>query len=87
MADRQRKSERYIAAMERILERCNVPVLISLQERICSIVDEESTNEAGDTICIRTGFHEQLDAWKEQYSQLEGKSKRHQQCNKIHVFV
>jgi hypothetical protein len=58
------------ALLKSILERCQITALNDLQERITSIVDEEATN---DTVVIRTGFHEQLDAWKEQYEQLAGK--------------
>jgi DNA mismatch repair ATPase MutS len=67
------KARRYNTVVEKILYRCNVPMLNQLYERICSIVDEESTLEARDTIFIKTGFHEELDTWKEQYNSLDGK--------------
>jgi hypothetical protein len=35
-------------------------------------VDEEATNEVKHSVVIRRGFHEQLDAWKDQYEKLEG---------------
>jgi hypothetical protein len=58
--------------LERIWERCHVGVLQDLFERITSIVDEEATNEVKHSVVIRRGFHEQLDAWKDQYEELEG---------------
>ena len=47
-------------------------VLDRLNDRICSIVDEDSTYEGGAVI-VRQGFHQQLDAMKEQWKYLPGK--------------
>jgi hypothetical protein len=58
--------------LERIWERCHLGALQDLFERITSIVDEEATNEVKHSVVIRRGFHEQLDAWKDQYEKLEG---------------
>lgn len=63
----------YTAFVEKILYRCNVPVLKELQEQIVFTIDEESTSEAKDTIFIRNGFHEELDMWKAHYNSLDGK--------------
>ncbi|CAB9530089.1 protein MutS [Seminavis robusta] len=68
---RRHKAGRYIFFVQHILERCNVQVLTSLQEHICSVVDEESTYECG-SVCINTGFHQELDARKEEYDKLPG---------------
>ena len=67
------RASRCIRFLQKILQRCNTPVLDDLQERICACVDEESTYEARDTVCIRTGYSEKLDALKDDYSRLNGK--------------
>jgi hypothetical protein len=72
VVQRHRQAKSYIAFLNRIFERCNVQVLDRLKDRICSIVDEDSTYEGGAVI-IRQGFHEQLDSMKEQWQQLPGK--------------
>ena len=61
-----------MALLGSILDRCHVEVLDDLSARIASTVDEEATREYGQGVVIRRGFHEQLDAWKDQYEQLEG---------------
>jgi len=63
---------RYITFVERILERCNIPSLTELDERISSIVDIQSTFNAKDTVCIRRGYDEELDNAKDQYACLHG---------------
>jgi DNA mismatch repair ATPase MutS len=61
-----------ITLLESILNRCHVEVLHELLVRITSTVDEEATKEYKHGVVIRRGFHEQLDAWKDQYDHLEG---------------
>ena len=52
--------------------QCNVEALIDLRERVSSILDSELMMEnKGSFLVIRHGFHEQLDAWKEEYECLE----------------
>jgi len=66
------RAERGIRFLQDILRRCNTPVLCDLEERICACVDEDSTYEARDTVCIRPGFSEELDQLKTNYSRLNG---------------
>ena len=65
----------YKEFVEHLLRRCHVAALQDLLERITSIVDEEATNEC-QSVVIRTGYHEQLDAFKQQYDSLAGKKAR-----------
>jgi DNA mismatch repair protein MSH5 len=52
--------------------QCNVEALIDLRERINRILDSELMMEnKGSFVVIHHGFHEQLDAWKEEYECLE----------------
>jgi len=62
----------YLLFVEHILQRCHVAALQDLLERITSIVDEEATSES-QSVAIRSGYHEQLDAFKQQYDSLSGK--------------
>lgn len=64
---------RYHAFLESIVQKCCVSVLRDLEERITSIVDEAMTMEAKDAVVIQTGFHEELDAAKETFNNLDGK--------------
>jgi hypothetical protein len=64
---------RYHAFLESIVQKCCISVLRDLEERITSIVDEAETMEARDTVVIQTGFHEELDAAKETFDNLDGK--------------
>jgi hypothetical protein len=66
-------ANRYIIFLEGILDRCNVPVLDQVNEEICATIHVESTSKARDTICIRDGFHEELDSMKARYNGLSGK--------------
>lgn len=66
------KPYRYIAFLEDILQRCNVQVLKQVEDLICDIVDEESTNQA-QSVCVREGYDQELDNCKEQYKNLQGK--------------
>ena len=51
----------------------NVESLISLRERISTIIDSELMMESKDSlVAIRCGVYEQLDFWKEQYESLQG---------------
>jgi DNA mismatch repair protein MSH5 len=53
-------------------QQCNVEALIDLRGRVSSILDSELMMEnKGSFVVIRHGFHEQLDAWKEEYECLE----------------
>lgn len=55
-----------------LLERCHGTVLYHIQERIMDVLDEEAMLEQGGLI-IRRGFHPQLDEWRDQYEDLDGK--------------
>lgn len=68
-------AERYIAFTTALLKRCDVASLQILLERIASIIDEKATFEC-KSIVIQPGHHEQLDAFKQQFDRLEGKSLR-----------
>lgn len=63
---------RYVAFLERIVQDCCVSVMRDLEERITSIVDEALTSEEKDTVVIQTGFHEDLDAAKQTFENLDG---------------
>jgi hypothetical protein len=65
--------ERYHVFIENIVQKCCVSVLRDLEERITSIVDEAETMQARDTVVIQTGFHEELDAAKETFDNLDSK--------------
>ena len=69
------RAERYIAFATDLLQRCSVASLQNLFERITSIIDEEATGEF-KSLVIRSGHHEQLDAFKQQFDRLEGKESR-----------
>ena len=71
------RASRCIRFLQNILERCNISDLQDLLERICACVDEESTAEARDTVCIRPGYSEKLDTLKEDYNGLAGKYNIH----------
>jgi DNA mismatch repair ATPase MutS len=63
---------RYLHFLDKILQRCHVPVLKDLHERIISIVDQEATAETNDSVVIHFGFHEELDNAKETFDMLDG---------------
>lgn len=65
-------STRYLNVLDRILERCHVPVLKDLHERLISIVDYEATVEMKESVVIHYGFHEELDNAKEMFDHLDG---------------
>jgi len=66
-------TENYIAFLEHILDRCNVQCLYDLLKQITSVVDEDATAEnTGERLFVRRGFHEELDAMKDQYANLGG---------------
>ena len=58
--------------LKRIFDCCNIQMLQDLHERITSIVDDEATKELKHSVIIRRGYHEELDARKDQYESLEG---------------
>lgn len=62
---------RYVAFLEKIVQDCCVSVMRDLEERITSIVDEALTIEEKDTVVIQTGFHEDLDAAKHTFQNLD----------------
>jgi len=64
---------RYVAFLETIVQDCCVSVMRDLEERITSIVDEALTIEEKSTVVIQTGFHEDLDAAKQTFENLDGK--------------
>lgn len=53
-----------------IIQRCNSPVLVQLQQDIVDIVDDELTIETKNQVVIRRGFHRELDEMKDQYGTL-----------------
>jgi DNA mismatch repair ATPase MutS len=65
--------ERYHVFLENIVQKCCVSVLRDLEVRITSIVDETETMQVRDTVVIQTGFHEELDAAKETFDNLDSK--------------
>jgi hypothetical protein len=67
------QSEHYLAFLDTILNRCQMPLLQQLHERIGSIVNEEATNEL-QCVVIKRGYNEHLDTEKDKYSRLGGKS-------------
>ena len=56
-----------------VLNRCHVPALRMLHDRITTVVDLELTAENGSTagVAVHYGFHEDLDAAKETYDALD----------------
>jgi DNA mismatch repair ATPase MutS len=67
------QSEHYLAFLDTILNRCQMPLLQQLHERIGSIVNEEATNEL-QCVVIKRGYNENLDTEKDKYSRLGGES-------------
>jgi hypothetical protein len=67
------QSEHYLAFLDTILNRCKMPLLEQLHERIGSIVNEEATNEL-QCVVIKWGYNEHLDTEKDKYSRLGGES-------------
>lgn len=67
------QSQHYVAFLETIVNRCQMPLLEQLHERIGSIVNEEATNELQCVVIMR-GYNEQLDTYKDKYSHLGGES-------------
>jgi len=63
---------RSIAFLDSILERCIIPVLQGLYERITSVVDEEMTSHVRDAVIIHSGFNEELDKAKLAFESLSG---------------
>jgi len=68
-------AHRSLVFLDSILERCYVPALQDLYERITSIVDEEITAQVKDSVVIQFGFNEELDNAKEAFDCLSGKLK------------
>jgi DNA mismatch repair ATPase MutS len=66
--------QKYVTFVTRLLERCHVEAIQKLFVRITVLIDEEATNEC-KTIVIRPGEHAELDAMKQQFERLEGKSR------------
>lgn len=66
---------RSIAFLNSILERCFLPVLQGLYERITSVVDEEMTSHVRDAVIIQSGFNEKLDTAKSAFESLSGKQR------------
>jgi hypothetical protein len=64
-----------------IHERCEIDVLRDLEQRITDIVDAEATSAMKHSVVIRRGFHEALDAMKDQYELLEGEKNNKGMCN------
>ena len=62
-----------LSFIHEILNHCHVSVLQDLLERITSIVDQEATIDAKDSVVIHHGFHEELDNAKESFDTLDGK--------------
>lgn len=62
-----------LSFIHEILNNCHVSVLQDLLERITSIVDQEATIDAKDSVVIHHGFHEELDNAKESFDTLDGK--------------
>lgn len=81
------RASRCIRFMQKILERCKISDLQDLLERICACVDEESTAEARDTVCIRPGYSEKLDTLKEDYNGLAGKCETHAGGNTLATMI
>ena len=54
----------------RIVQRCNIEVLVQLQQEIVDIIDDELTAESKTEVVIRRGFHKELDEMKDQYENL-----------------
>ncbi|KAG7342107.1 DNA mismatch repair protein MutS [Nitzschia inconspicua] len=57
-----------------ILEEFNIQSMLRLRERISAVVDEEATMTRDlhtQKVAIRYGFDEQLDAWRDQYEDLD----------------
>lgn len=67
------QSEHYLEFLDTIVNRCKMPLLQQLHERIGSIVNEEATNEL-QCVVIKRGYNEHLDTEKDKYSRLGGKS-------------
>lgn len=67
-------SQKYVAFVTRLLERCHVEAIQQLFVRITVLIDEDATN-ACKTIVIRPGEHAELDAMKQQFERLEGTSR------------
>lgn len=67
-------ASRSFAFLDSILERCYVPALQDLYERITSVVDEEMTAQVKDSLIIQHGFNEELDNAKAAFDGLSGKS-------------
>ncbi len=77
--DLQLFGPRSVAFLDSLLERCFVPALQGLYERITSVVDEVMTSQVRDAVVIRSGFNEELDNAKSAFYSLSGKSVR--DCN------
>jgi hypothetical protein len=69
----QEFARRSTVFLDSILERCFVPALKVLYDRITSIIDEERTAQVKDAVVIQYGFHPALDDAKEAFEVLDGK--------------
>jgi len=70
--DLREAAARYVAFLEQIVQDCCVSVMRDLEERITSIIDEVMTIEEKYSVVIQTGFHEDLDAAKKTFENLDG---------------
>jgi DNA mismatch repair ATPase MutS len=61
------------AYLTQIASSCHADVLLTLQERIATVIDDQATLNSS-AVVIRRGFHPQLDKWKDQYEDLDGTS-------------
>lgn len=57
--------------LESILNRCNIPEMRRLYDRLVSTIDTEVTLDTKDCVCINYGFNEQLDSAKESLESLD----------------
>ena len=71
--DLHEAAARYVEFLDKIVQDCCVSVMRDLEERITSIIDEAMTIEEKDTVVIQAGFHEELDAAKQTFDNLDGK--------------
>ena len=86
------KSQQFLMS---IFQRCNIEVLVQLQQDIVDVVDDELTAESKKEVVIRRGFHNELDEMKDQYENLaeimaevgEGIQLRHPELDLTVVFV
>jgi DNA mismatch repair protein MSH5 len=67
----EEKYQAYWDFLQSVLQRCSVQSLLDVQARITDIIDEEATLERRNSVIIKMGFHEELDAAKEKFESLD----------------